>query len=139
MRKASWIVLTVVGVATFAFSLLSAGLAYSGRSYAIGGVAVTTVAEGRPGLEAALRAVRGTSAAYAAAFATLYLFVVLGPYRRGERWAWWAILFTLMALVLLTALRVPALNVRAGMGGPATQGGLVLIGLLLDVSRLRRP
>ena len=139
MRKASWIVLTVVGVLTLVASLASAYLAYSGIFYAIGGVAVSKVADGRPGLEAALRGVRGTSAAYAAAFATLYLFVVLGPYRRGERWAWWAILFTMMALVLLTFVRVLAFDVRSGLGGAAIQGGLILVALLLDVGRIKRP
>jgi len=138
MRKVSWILLALVGVATLAISLISANLAYSGRDYPIGGVPVAEVAGSRPGLEAALRGVRGTSAAYAAAFATLYLFVVAVPYRRGERWAWWAILLALVALVGVTAVRVPALGIRGGVAAPLLQGALVLVALLLDVGRLKR-
>jgi hypothetical protein len=138
MRTASWVVLLLVGVATFGVGLLSANLAYSGADYPIGGVAVAEVASGRPGLEAALRGTRGTAAAYAAAFGALYLFVVLGPYRAGARWAWWAILAAFAVLVLVTAVRVPTLGIQTGVSAPLILGGLVVVGLLLDVGRLKK-
>lgn len=138
MRTASWVLLVLVGVAIFGVGLLSANLAYSGADYPIGSVAVAEVAGGRPGLEAALRGVRGTAAAYAAAFGVLHLFVVLGPYRGGERWAWWAILAAFAVLVLVTAVRVPALGLLMGVSAPAILGSVVLVGLLLDVKRLKR-
>lgn len=138
MRTASWVLLVLVGVAIFGVGLLSANLAYSGADYPIGGMAVAEVAAGRPGIEAALRAARGTAAAYAAAFGALHLFVVLGPYRRGERWAWWANLGAFVVLVLVTAIRVPALGVTLGVSAPAILAAVVLVALLLDMGRLKR-
>src|SRR2546422_2986702 len=92
VRTTSWILLTVVGALVLVGSLASAGLAYSRGEYPIGTVPLTEVAGGREGVATALRAIRGTSAAYAAAYAVLFLFIVTGPYRRGDVWAWWAIL-----------------------------------------------
>jgi len=138
MRTLSWVLLLLAGIAALLVSFASAGLAYTHQDYAIGGIAVAEVAASRPGLELALRGVRGTSAAYGAAFAVFYLFVVLGPYRRGERWAWWAILVTVATLVLIALLRVPTLGVKFGIGAPLIQGTWALVGLLLDVGRLKR-
>jgi cell division protein FtsW (lipid II flippase) len=138
MRKLSWILLTLAGALTLLGSLASTHLAYSG-DYPIGGVPVAEVAQGREGLEPALRAMRGTAAAYAGGFAVLYLFVVLGPYRRGERWSWWAVLAALLVLVSITVLRVPLLGTQGGVAAALIQGGVGIVALLLDVRRLSRP
>jgi hypothetical protein len=100
------------------------------------------VAAGREGLLTALRAIRGTSAAFGAAFAVLLLGTVLGPYRRGDTGAWWTILLATLAMALIVLARIPALGVALGQGGTPvayTLGGLILLGLLLDVGRLSRP
>ena len=138
LRKASWVLLTTTGVLTFLISLVSAFLAYFGN-YPIGGLPVAEVADGRDGLLTALRGIRGTSAAFGAAFAVMFLSTVLGPYRRGETRAWWTILLATLAMASIVLLRVPALGVALGQGGTPmayTLGGLVLLGLLLDVGRL---
>ncbi len=105
MKKASWIVLTVAGVAITVVSLVSAGHAYhKGDDYRIGGVRLSEVAAGREAVASALRGIRGTSAAFAAAYGVLFLAMVLGPYRRGGVWAWWALFagsMTALAIVLL--------------------------------------
>lgn len=137
LRKLSWILLALAGASTLLVSLISANLAYSGKDYPIGEVAVAEVAQGRPGLESALRGLRGTAAGYAGAYALLFLCVVLGPYRRGEVWSWWALLAATLALVAYTAARVPLLGIRAGVGPPLVLGGVVLVALLLDVGRVR--
>ncbi len=85
-------------------------------------------------------AIRGTSAAYAAGYALLFLATVVGPYRRGDKSAWWALLVATSVVVLLTAARTPLLGLPFGSGGTgpaAIQGALVLLALLLDVGRLR--
>ena len=151
MRKASWILLTFLGVVIVAFSLLSMWVAYyspendviDGKTFApseqkdeAGNVRASL--DLPESLETAIRARRGTAAAYAAAFGVLILFVVLGPYRRGDRWAWPALLVSLVVLALLAALRKPALGTSLGVGSPAL---LLLIGgvaLLLDVKRLQQ-
>ena len=138
MRKTSWIVLTVAGALTLLVSFISAGLAYRGN-YPIGGTSVENVAAGRHDILIALRGIRGTSAAYGAGFAVLFLATVLGPYRRGETGAWWALFLAALAVVLFVLARVPLLGVALGSGGsgPAlVLGGVILLGLLLDVGRL---
>jgi hypothetical protein len=90
-----------------------------------------------PELRIALRARRGTAAAYAAAFGALLLFVVLRPYRRGDVWAWWAILVSLGTLFVLTLLRWPLLGTERGVGSAAMIFGLGIIALLLDLGRVK--
>ncbi len=72
LRTASWVLLALMGAVILLISCASAYLAYSG-DYPIGGVPVAQVAAGREGVLTALRGIRGTSAAYAAGFAVLYL------------------------------------------------------------------
>jgi hypothetical protein len=139
LRTASWVLMAVLGVITLLISFASAYLAYVG-DYPIGGTPVAEVAAGRPEILTALRGIRGTSAAYGAGFAVLFLATVLGPYRRGEKGAWWALLAGAVVVVLISAARVPLLGIPFGSGGSgpaATQGGVILLALLLDVGRLR--
>jgi hypothetical protein len=141
VRSASWVLLTIVGGLTLLLSLVSSYLAYRGN-YPIGGMPVAEVAGGREGILTALRAIRGTSAAFGAAFAVLFLGTVLGPYRSGDKRSWWTILLATLALVLIILARIPTLGVALGQGGTPmayTLGGLILLGLLLDVGRLSRP
>jgi hypothetical protein len=88
LRKVSVGILTLAGAAVLLISFLSANLGYTG-SYDIGPAKIGEIAQWRAEVAVAMRAIRGTSAAYAAAFAALFLSIVLGPYRRGEVWAWW--------------------------------------------------
>jgi hypothetical protein len=139
LRTASWVLLSIVGGLTLLASLASANLGYRG-DYPIGGMPVAEVAAGREGILTALRGIRGTSAAYAAGFAVFFLATVLGPYRRGDTRAWWTILLATLALVLIVLARIPMLGVPVGPGGTGAAlliGGLTLLGLLLDVGRLR--
>ena len=138
MRKASFVVLAFLGVAMLLISFASTSLAYFG-DYEIGKPAlkVAEVAQGRPGLEPALRGIRGTSAAFGAAFAVLWLSIVFGPYKRGEVWAFWALAASVMVLAGIILLRIPTLHQNLG----ATTGliilGIAAVGLLLDAGRLK--
>ena len=137
MRTTSWVLLTIVGAVTLLVSLISANLAYRG-DFAIGpaGTRIEDVAAGRTPVLEGLRGIRGTSAAYAAAYAVLFLAIVLGPYRRGEVWAWWALLAAIAALALIVALRMAFLSSRLGVGAALIPTGLALVALLFDVRRL---
>jgi hypothetical protein len=138
LRTASWVILALMGAVILVISFASATLAYRG-DYPIGGVPVAGVAAGREAVLTALRGIRGTSAAYAAGFAILYLAVVLGPYRRGEIWSWWALLASALAIALLVLARVPLLGIPFGTGGSGpgfTQNAVIVFGLLLDVKRV---
>jgi len=137
MRTTSWVLLTIVGAITFLVSLLSASIAYRG-SYQIGPdrTTVEDVAAGRPAVLEGLRGIRGTSAAYAAAYAVLFLAIVLGPYRRGDVWAWWALMAGIAALAGIVLLRMAFISSRLGIGAALIPTGLALVALLLDVRRL---
>jgi hypothetical protein len=139
LRTASWVLLGLLGAFTLLVTLVSAYLAYVG-DYPIGGTPVAAVASGRPEILIALRGIRGTSAAYAAGFAVLFLATVLGPYRRGEKGAWWALLAAALVVFAIGVARVPLLGIPFGAGGsgpPFTQACVTLFALLLDVGRLR--
>ena len=141
MKKASWILLALVGALVLMGSVGSLYVAFSGAPDPLGpdGATIQDVAAGRAEILAALQARRATAASFAAAYAVLFLAIVLGPYRRGDAWAWWALLAGALALAVLCLLRIPTLGTRLG----AFTGVLPLIGavvgLVLDVRRLRPP
>ena len=138
MKKASWILLTVLGVAITFFSLVSALHAYrTADDYPIGNLRVSKVAAGDEGVATALRGIRGTSAAFGAAYGVLFLAVVLGPYRRGDVWAWKALLIAGLTQCVLVLLRIPILGTQLGVSAAATPVVLLVVGLLLDVGRMR--
>jgi len=138
MKKASWIVLTVAGSLLVVVSLISAIHAYNtSDDYGIGGMRVSRVAAGRDTVATGLRGIRGTSAAFAAAYGVLFLAIVLTPYRRGDTWAWWALFAGTSTVLLIVLLRVPFLETTFGLAAAASQFTLTMAGLLLDVRRLR--
>jgi hypothetical protein len=138
MKKASWIVLAVAGTAFIVISLVSAIHAYNkGDDYGIGGVRVSKVAAGREAVATALRGIRGTSAAFATAYGVLFLAIVLTPYRRGDVWAWWALFAGSSTVLAIALLRIPFLDTTLGVSAGVTQFTLTIVGLLLDVRRLK--
>ena len=140
MKKASWILLTVLGVAITFFSLISAVHAYwTADDYGIGDSRVSKVAAGDAGVATALRGIRGTSAAFGAAYGVLFLAIVLGPYRRGDVWAWKALLIAGLTQCVIVLLRIPLLGTQLGVSPAVTQTVLLAVALLLDVGRLKGP
>jgi hypothetical protein len=139
MRKASWIILVVLAALVLGLSMVSAGVAYrpdARDEFGTGGPTMADVAAWNPEVATAMRARRGTASAYSAAFATLMLFVVLVPYRRGERWAWWAVLGSLLVFCAVTLARVPALGTRLGVSTALTILAVAVVALVLDAKRL---
>ena len=143
LRTASWVLLGLVATLVLFGSLASAWLAYVGDPsmdvFGEGGPSVQDVSGWRADVGTAVRARRGTAAAYASGFALLFLVIALVPYRRGDVWAWWALLGGALLVALLTWLRVPLLGTRLGAGAGAGLLGATGLGLLLDAGRLRGP
>jgi hypothetical protein len=147
MKTASWILLTLAGVLTLLGSLVSLGVAYGSAEDRLGPVTLTELASGRPEVATAVRARRATAAAYGAGFATLFLAITLGPYRRGDIWAWWALLGGMLIVSSLILLRVPFLGIRLGTPTAVPGAGTALssliqlavvgLGLALGARRLR--
>jgi len=138
LRTASWVLLALVGVLVLLGSLASANLAYRGM-YPVGGVSITDVASGREVVLLGLRGVRGTAAAWGAAWAVLFLAVVFGPYRRGDVTTWWGILASVLVLGAVAGARVVFTGAQAGTGEPLVLLVVVLVALLLDLRRLTAP
>jgi len=110
------------------------------NNYTIGGSegpGIKQVGAGDEQLVKALRGIRGTSAAYAGAFALLFLSIVLGPYKRGERWAWWALMAASLLHAAIVLPRLVFVGTTLGVGPAVTQAVVVIVALLLDVGRLR--
>ena len=138
MKKASWIVLAVAAAAFILISLVSAVHAYNkSDDYGIGGIRVSKIAADREAVATALRGIRGTSAAFATAWGVFYLAIVVVPYRRGDVWAWWALFAGSVTVLAIALLRIPFLNTTLGTSAAVSQFGLTIVGLLLDVRRLK--
>lgn len=138
LRTVSWIVLALVGALALLGALVSATLAYRG-SFDVGGVSIDEIASGREAVLLGMRGVRGTAAAWAAAWAVLFLAAVLGPYRRGDVATWWGILASAIVLGAVAGARVVFTSLQAGTGTPLMLLVIVLVALLLDVRRLTAP
>ncbi|HEV2493703.1 MAG TPA: hypothetical protein VG204_11615 [Terriglobia bacterium] len=138
MKTASWIILVVVGGLTLLGSLVSLGRAYASARDEIGTASLEELSVGRSEVATAVRARRATSAAYAAGFATLFLAITLGPYRRGDRWAWWALAAGTLVVTVATLLRVPFLDTRLGVPAALIQLVVAGLGLVLGAGRLGR-
>jgi hypothetical protein len=138
LRTVSWVLLAIVGVMVLLLSLSSAHLAYRGM-YPIAGVSITDVASGRDVVLLGLRGVRGTAAAWGAAWAVLFLAAVFGPYRRGDVTTWWGILASVLVLGAVAGARVVFTGAQAGTGEPLVLLVVVLVALLIDVKRLTAP
>jgi hypothetical protein len=138
LRTVSWVVLAVVGAAVLLFSLASANVGYRG-SFDVGGMSIDEIASGREAVLLGMRGVRGTAAAWAAAWAVLFLAAVLGPYRRGDVATWWGILASVIVLGAVAGARVVLTSLQAGTGTPLVLLVIVLVALLLDIRRRTAP
>ena len=86
------------------------------------------------------------AAAYGAGFATLFLAITLGPYRRGDVWAWWALLAGTLVVSGLILSPGPLAGIQLGTAAAVTGAGTALasivqltvagLGLALDAGRL---
>ena len=136
MKTASWMVLFVVGALLLLGSLVSLGIAYGSSRDQIGPATLSELSLGRPEVATALRARRATAAAYGAGFAILFLAITLGPYRRGDVWAWWALAAGTLVVSVAILLRVPLLGTRSGAGAGLIQLVVAGLGLALGAGRL---
>ena len=89
-----------------------------------------------PEVATALRGRRVTAATWALAYGLMLWGVLLVPYKRGERWAWWAILLSIVVSQLLSLARIPMLDTRQGAGASAILIGMALVGLLLGAQHV---
>jgi hypothetical protein len=134
----SWIILLVLSGFLILGSLGALGTAYfapqDNLTSAVGLDAIRNL-----GGEEAVDAFRGrrvTAASWAFGCAVLALLVVLVPYRRGERWAWWALLVSVGLSQLLSMARALILGTTLGTGTAGLIFGLLVLGLLAGAPRM---
>jgi hypothetical protein len=135
---ASWVILLVVAAAITVLSAQSLRIAYTNKPDSLATGYTLTQIEDQGGDEAvkAFRGRRATAATWALGYGLLAFAVILIPYRRGERWAWWALLLSLTLSQLLSLLRAIALATTAGLGAPGIVLALALLALLAGVPRM---
>lgn len=143
---ASWVLLLVLAGALTFFSLLSLSNAY----FAAGDVLYSGDSGGatvRVGLEEirqiggdetvkAFRGRRATAAAWAAGAGILAALVTFFPYRRGERWAWWALLLSVGLSQFLSLGRLVTLGTSSGASASGIILAMLLLGLLAGVPHM---
>lgn len=135
---ASWVLLFLLSVVVIVLSLNSLGTAYFGKQdQLIAGFGLEQL-EGAGGPEAvrAFRGRRATAATWALGWGILYASMAFIPYRRKERWAWWALLAALLLPELLSLARYVIIGARSGAGASATLLAIGLLGLMMGVPQV---
>jgi hypothetical protein len=140
---ASWVLLVLLSSMLVLASLNSLYVAYFGPqdfitpTFSFDQLRVIGGEQGEEVIKA-LRGRRSTAATWALGYGLLALWVVLVPYRRGERWAWWALLISLGLAQLLALARVPVLATTSGAGAAGILLAFLLLGLLAGAPRMFR-
>jgi peptidoglycan/LPS O-acetylase OafA/YrhL len=135
---ASWVILLVVSVLIALASVASLYQGYSKTNENISQGYSTVELRQQAGEEAfiALKARRVTAATWALAYALLAIIIVLLPYRRGEQWAWWALLVAVGVSQILSLARAITLMTTAGAIVPAEVLAFVLLGLMAGAPKM---
>jgi hypothetical protein len=128
-----WILLLLLATALTLLSINSTYIPLVSRPDGVtSSVTVDDIgAKTSPEVATALRGRRVTAATWALAYGLMLWGVLLVPYKRGERWAWWAILLSLVVSQLLSLARIPMLDTQQGAAASAILIGMALVGLLL--------
>jgi hypothetical protein len=134
---ASWVLLAILAALVAYLSINSTMRAYGGAPDSLTpGYSVADLAAVSPDAATAVHGRRATAATWALAYALLHGWIVLVPYRRGERWAWWALLMSLGISQLLSIARIPALGTNQGAAASGILLAFLLVGLLLGAPRM---
>jgi hypothetical protein len=138
---ASWVILLLLSIAIGLLSLTSLRIAYFGGRDSLTPTMSTKQLEdigGQPAVDAAkaIHGRRATAATWAFAYSIIAIFVILFPYRRGEKWAWWGLLLALGLSQILSAARVVTIGSSQGAQGAVTILAVLLIGLLAGVPHM---
>ncbi|HSE96816.1 MAG TPA: hypothetical protein VLD57_01010 [Blastocatellia bacterium] len=140
---ASWVLLMLLSVFIVLLSLNSLYIAYFAPTdnitptYTLDQLRAIGGEQGEEVVKA-LRGRRSTAATWALGYGLLAAWVVMFPYRRGERWSWWALLISLGLAQLLALARVVALGTQSGAGAAGTVLAFLLLGLLAGAPHMFR-
>jgi len=133
----SLVLLVLVAALLLFGSLASTSVALSGQPDQVGNVTFDQLRS--MGADDAVKAIRGrrlTAATWAVGYGIIFAWLVVVPYRRGERWAWWALLVSLIIPQIISIARVVFIRTTVGTQVPAMLLAFGLLALLAGVPRL---
>jgi hypothetical protein len=135
---ASWVILLVVSAGIALVSLQSLSVAYGKSDETLTREYTTVQIREQGGEEAfkAFKARRVTAATWALAYALLAIAVTLVPYRRGEQWAWWALLIAIGVSQILSMARAVTVVTTSGAGTAGVLLAFTLLGLMAGAPRM---
>jgi hypothetical protein len=125
-----WLLLMAVGLLITLGGLEAMFVAYFGSTDSVSGVSMEKLAQLSPDLPKAIRGRRATAAFYAISCGILVAWVAATAFRRRQKWSWYALLCSLGVGTILSILRIPLLDYRAG----AEAAGSILVALLLALA-----
>ena len=129
-------VLAVIAAFIIFGSVQSAAVAFTNQGDHVGNINFDQLRG--MGADEAVKAIRGrrlTAATWALAYAVLFAWVVLGPYRRTEKWAWWILMASLIIPQVISIARLLFIGTTAGTLPSALLLGFGLLGLMAGVPR----
>lgn len=136
---ASWVLLLVMSLGLVFISVLSLNVAFFSQDTLVPGF--TTDQLLTAGGEEVVKAFRGrrvTAATFTLGLGLLSAFVVFIPYRKGERWAWWALLTAILASQLLSLSRLVVLGTASGTTAAGILLAIFLLGLMMGAPYMFR-
>jgi hypothetical protein len=135
---ASWVILLVISAGIALVSLQSLAVAYGKSDETLTREYTTVQIREQGGDEAfkAFKARRVTAATWALAYALLAIVVTLVPYRRGEQWAWWALLIAIGVSQILSMARAVTVVTTSGAGTAGVLLAFMLLGLMAGAPRM---
>jgi hypothetical protein len=135
---ASWVILLVVSTFIALASVGSLFQAYGKSDEYLTREYSTVQMKEQGGEEAfkSFKARRVTAATWALAYALLAMAVVLVPYRRGERWAWWALFIAIGLSQILSMARAITVGTTSGAGTAGALLAFTLLGLMAGTPRM---
>lgn len=135
---ASWVILLVVSAGITLFSVQSVFVAYSKAEENLTQEYSTAQIKEQGGEDAfkAFKGRRVTAATWALGYALLAMAVTLVPYRRGEQWAWWALLVAMGLSQILSIARAVTIPTTSGAGTSGVLLAFTLLGLMAGAPRM---
>jgi hypothetical protein len=134
---ASWVILLVVSAFIVLGSCGSLLQAYSKTDESLANYSTVQIREqGGDAAFKAFKARRVTAATWSMAYGLLAILVAAVPYRRGERWAWWALLIAIGVSQILSIARVVTLLTTSGAGTAGLALAFTLLGLMAGAPRM---
>lgn len=129
-------VLAVIAAFIIFGSVQSAVVAFTNQGDHVGSITFDQLRS--MGDDEAVKAIRGrrlTAATWALAYAALFAWVVLGPYRRTQKSAWWILMASLIIPQVISIARLLFIGTTVGTLPSALLLGFGLLGLMAGVPR----